>query len=156
MHPADSPPFTLRAITEADYAWLWELKRLTMRPYVELTWGAWDDAAQERFFRQNFSPKTVQIVCVDGRDAGLLNVEREPSALFLANIQIHPAFQNRGLGTAVVRTLVDSADALKLPVRLQVLKVNTRARELYQRLGFITYAETLTHFLMRHPPQSPR
>jgi ribosomal protein S18 acetylase RimI-like enzyme len=155
LNSADSPPFTLRAITQADYPWLWELKRLTMRGYVELTWGSWDDAAQERFFRQNFSANTVQIIVADGRDAGLLNVEREPDGLFLANIQIHPAFQNRGLGSAVVRTLIDSADALRLPLRLQVLKVNTRARSLYQQLGFSTYAETLTHFLMRHSP-SPK
>jgi ribosomal protein S18 acetylase RimI-like enzyme len=153
LNSADSPLFTLRAITEADYQWLWELKRLTMRSYVELTWGSWDDAAQERFFRQNFNSKTVQIITVAGRDAGLLNVEREPDELFLANIQIHPAFQHRGLGSAVVRMLTDSADALRLPVRLQVLKINTRARDLYLRLGFSTYAETLTHFLMRHPPR---
>jgi ribosomal protein S18 acetylase RimI-like enzyme len=144
------PPFTLRAVNQADYRWLWELKRLTMLPYVEQTWGGWDDIAQERFFRQNFTPTTIQIVVANGEDAGLLNVEREPHELFLANIQIHPAFQGNGLGSAVVRTVLESAAALQLSVRLQVLKVNTRARDLYLRLGFTIYQETLTHFLMRH------
>ena len=149
----DSPPapFSLRTVTERDYAWLWELKRRTMQLLVEQTWGSWDDAAQERFFRQHFSPKTIQIIVTEGRDAGLLHVERTAADVFLANIQIDPAFQNRGLGSAVVRSVVDSSHRLALPVRLQVLKVNTRARDLYLRLGFSVVEETLTHFIMRHP-----
>ncbi len=145
-------PFTLRAVTARDYTWLWHLKRLTMRPYVEQTWGSWDDLAQERFFRQHFSAETIQIIVADGRDAGLLNIEREPQELFLANIQIHPDFQGRGLGSAVVESVLASASALHLSVRLQVLKVNPRARDLYLRLGFTLYGDTLTHFLLRHSP----
>ncbi len=144
------PPFILRSATESDYDWLWNVKRTTMRPYVEQTWGSWDDRTQERFFRQHFSPATLQVILVDGQPAGLLNVEREPAALFLANIQIHPHFQNRGLGAAVVRAVLDSGRSLNLPVRLQVLKVNTRARDFYLRLGFRPAGETLTHFLLHH------
>lgn len=144
--------FTLRAATPADYQWLWELKRLTMRTYVEQTWGSWDDNAQEDFFRANFSADTVQVVLVDGRNVALLEVAREPRELFLANIQVHPEFQQRGLGTAVVRTVLASGQALQLPVRLQVLRVNRRAQELYARLGFRAYAETPTHSLMRWQP----
>ncbi len=145
------PPFTLRPATDADYDWLWNVKRETMRPYVEQTWGTWDDRAQERFFRQHFTPASIDVILVDGTRAGLLNVEREPDALFLANIQIHADFQNQGLGAAVVRTVLDSGAALDLPVRLQVLKANVRARDFYLRLGFVLSGETLTHFLMRHP-----
>ena len=145
---------TLRPAEMADYQWLWELKRLTMRPYVELTWGHWDDKAQEEFFRRNFSSETVQIISVNGQKAGLLNTEREQSEIFLANLQIHPAFQNRGLGSVVLRTVLESATALDLPVRLQVLRVNEAAVRLYSRFGFKVYDETPTHRLMRwHPPK---
>src|SRR5689334_6470542 len=95
-----------------------------MRPYVEQTWGTWDDEAQEEFFRRNFSSQTVQIIEVEGKDAGLLNVEREPAELFLANLQIHPSQQNRGIGTAVIQDVVASAQSLGLSVRLQVLRIN--------------------------------
>lgn len=143
------PAFTLRPARNADYAWSWELKRLTMRPYVEATWGVWDDVAQEDFFRQNFRSDVVQIIEVDGRDAGLLHVEKEPAELFLANVQIHPAYQNRGLGTAVIKTVMESARALRISVRLQVLKANRGALRVYERLGFVTFKETPTHFIMR-------
>lgn len=153
---APAPLFTLRPATERDYAWLWEIKRTTMRPYVELTWGNWDDEAQERFFRQHFVPGAIEVITVEGKHAGLLNLEREPGEIFLANIQLHPDFQNQGLGAAVVNSVLASARALGLPVRLQVLKVNTRARDFYARLGFRVYGENLTHLLMRAMPRAVR
>jgi len=146
------PRFILRPATEQDYAWLWSVKRLTMRPYVEQTWGGWDEEAQEEFFRENFVPANMRVIVVEGQDAGLLHVEREAGEIFLANIQLLPEFQNRGLGTAVVRGVLDEARAAGLPVRLQVLKPNRPARRLYERLGFAVIDETGTHLRMRAVP----
>ena len=128
--------FTLRPASPADYAWLWALKRLTMRSYVEEQSGSWDDEAQEAFFRRNFVPAFIRVVVVDSRDVGLLHVEPEPEMLFLANVQILPEFQNRGLGTALIRVVMAEAKAAGLGTRLQVLKSNRPARRLYERLGF--------------------
>ena len=147
-----APPFFLIAATEADYTWLWELKRLTMRPYVEQTWGTWDETLQSDFFRKNFRGETVQLVMLGGMRAGLLEVHHERGEIFLANIQIHPEFQNQGLGTAVIASVQESAKNLGGSIRLQVLKVNNDARELYARLGFNRYGETLTHVLLRWTP----
>ena len=69
-----------------------------MRPYVELTWGQWDDPLQEEFFRRNFSSETVQIISMEGQDAGLLNVEREADEIFLANLQILPCVSKSRAG----------------------------------------------------------
>lgn len=144
--------FVLRPARAADYEWLWNLKRLTMRPYVEQTWGIWDDFAQEEFFRHSYRAEAVQVIVVDRTDAGLLHVEREPHEIFLANIQIHPDFQNRGLGSAVVRTVIETGHQLNLPIRLQVLKVNRDARRLYERLGFRVSHDTATHTILRKQP----
>lgn len=141
--------FTFRAAAEADYPWLWSLKRLTMRPHVEAMWGGWDDEQQEAFFRRNFVPANVRIIVAEGRDVGLLHVEREPAALFLANVQILPEFQNHGLGSAVVRHVMEEARAARLPLRLQVLKSNRPARRLYERLGFEVTEEGGMHDQMR-------
>lgn len=140
-------PFTLRPATAADYDWLWQLKRSTMRDYVEQTWGVWDDVAQESFFRRNYTPAKVHVIVSAGRDAGLLEFEHRPEEIFLANIQIAPELQNRGLGAAVVRSLQHEAAACGLPLRLQVLKVNP-ARRFYERLGFTVVGDTLSHWRM--------
>lgn len=141
--------FRFRAASAADYEWLWSLKRLTMRPYVEQMWGGWEDDAQEDFFRANFDPANIRVIVIENRDVGLLHVEREPTDLFLANIQLLPEFQNRGLGSAVVRSVLKEARALGLAVRLQVLKSNHAARRLYERLGFHLTGETGSHFQLR-------
>jgi ribosomal protein S18 acetylase RimI-like enzyme len=141
--------FSLRAVTEADYPWLWALKRETMRPYVEQTWGGWEETAQEEFFRRQFVPSNLQAIVIEGRDAGLLHVERDASGVFLANIQISPAFQNRGVGTTIVRELLAEAQAGGTTLRLQVLKTNLPARRLYERLGFEVIEQTGIHYQMR-------
>ena len=48
---------------------------------------------------------------------------------------IVPSAQGRGLGTALVRLVLDEAAGRGLPVRLSVL-ANNPARGLYERLGF--------------------
>ncbi len=145
--------FVLRPASAADYRWLWELKRDTMRTYVEQTWGSWEDAAQEAFFRRSYSPDKIQIILLNGERAGLLHLEREPDAIFLANIQIHIDHQGRGLGTAVIRSLLQTAQTLRTPIRLQVLRVNAGAQRLYLRLGFVVSGETATHQMMRWLPK---
>jgi ribosomal protein S18 acetylase RimI-like enzyme len=73
---------------------------------------------------------------VDGKEAGVLSVEDSSDELFLADLEIHPRWQGRGIGSAVVRSLQDEARAAGKPLTLQVLHVNSRARALYERLGF--------------------
>ena len=140
--------FTLRAATTADADWLYELRRETMRDYVEQTFGVWDARAQRRRFRQDRELAGIQIIMCDRNAVGLLQVERGPAGLFLANLQIQPDFQNHGLGTAIIRALIDEAARSRSPIRLQVLKVNEGARGLYERLGFVTAGDTGTHLQM--------
>jgi ribosomal protein S18 acetylase RimI-like enzyme len=149
MNPLDRPSsYTLRPVTEDDFGWLWTLKRRTMRTYVEQTWGVWDDGVQDIYFRQGFTPSKLRIIVVDGRDAGRLEVERLDRELFLCGIELAPEFQHKGIGTAVIHDLAAEARASRVPLRLQVLKVNP-AQKLYQRLGFQIVEETPTHLRMQ-------
>ncbi len=146
--------FLLRQVTEADYAFLYSLHTTTMKEYVTQTWG-WDETIQQTMFRDKFDPGRSHIVEVDGRAVGVLSVERRPGTLFLANLQILPEEQGRGLGTAIISTLLAQASGSGISVTLQVLKVNP-ARRLYERLGFVIVGETTTHYLMSvTPPCSP-
>ena len=141
------PTYTLRPATDNDYAFLETLHTATMRDVVTQVWG-WDAAIQEALFRRSFEPSRRQIVVVDEIDAGVFAIEKRDDAWFLANIEIAPAHQSRGLGAHLIRAIRAEARAAGLPVTLQVLKVN-RARLLYERLGFVTTGSTETHFLMR-------
>lgn len=122
-----------------------------MRPYVEATWG-WEDAGQARMFDLNFDPANQEIVQLDGTDAGMLAVEETEERIWLAVIEIHPHFQGRGLGTEIIRSLLDRGAAAGKPVTLRVLRTNPRARSLYERLGFRSFREIETHTYLRVEP----
>lgn len=145
--------YALRPATPADSEWLAALRRLTMRAYIEETWHIWDDAVQSARFEDPAELAKIQIVTVDDHPAGLWHVERNAQDIFLANVQIHPDFQNRGLGSTLILGLMREAHTRRQPLRLQVLKTNTPARRLYERLGLRAFDETKTHVLMIWRPR---
>lgn len=149
--------YALRGATEADRDWLYALLCASMRDYVVQTWGDWGEAFQRDRFARHFAPAHLQIIGVDGVDVGMLEVRRESGRIWLAEIQLLPEHQSRGVGSAVLADLlVDAADAAQ-PLELQVLKVNP-ARAFYERLGLRVVDETDTHHVMstrptaEHPP----
>ena len=142
--------YALRLATDADYAFLYDLHTKTMKAPVEKTWG-WDEAFQKTYFREHFTTSNVYVIMIDDQPAGKFSYRYEADGItiFLAEIEILPEFQGKGLGTTLIRTLIDEASAKHSTVRLQVLKANPDARRLYERLGFKIYSETEPSFLMR-------
>ncbi len=119
----------------------YELHRATMGAYVAQTWGAWNEGVQAALFARNFDPVGRQIVVVMGRDVGAISAQRTAGELFIGNIEILPAYQGRGLGTAIIGELLAQAARDNVPAILQVLKVNP-AQRLYRRLGFAPIGDT--------------
>jgi ribosomal protein S18 acetylase RimI-like enzyme len=141
--------YRVRPAAEADFDFLYDLHEASMRDYVHATWG-WVDAFQREMFRASFGKRPRSIVIVDGVDNGVLGVERRADDVYLDLIELHPRVQRRGIGAALVRSVVEEATASRLPAALRVLKVNVGARRLYQRLGFVIVAESETHYDMRY------
>lgn len=137
---------TLRAATWDDFTFLKVLHESAMKEYVARTWG-WNQALQDQHFAQNFDPEILQLILADGEPAGYLSLKRMPESMHLAAIALAPQFQNRGIGSALLKCLLESSATEGLQMDLQVLKVNP-AKKLYERLGFHVCAETDTHFQM--------
>jgi len=143
----------LRSAAPKDREFLWSLHRETMQDYVGKTWG-WDDNRQRELFDEKFDPELLQIIEYDSQPIGYISVRRPGTEIYLAAIEIALAFQNFGVGTQLISSLLNEADCLHIPVKLLVLKVNP-AHRLYERLGFQCIGETTTHFVMERKPQSP-
>lgn len=132
-----------RAVTENDYDFLWRLHNAALKDYVEKTWG-WNEDWQSRNFAANFKPEDGSIIVYENVDVGFFwQIEKE-NEILLASIRILPEYQNKNIGTKIIKDLLSSSNK---NVRLQVLKVNP-ARNLYARLGFVIKDETNTHFVM--------
>lgn len=142
--------FELRPATSRDTELLWRIQRLALGSYVTAIFGT-DEAAQRSFFDDHFSVEAHEVIRVEGQDAGYLLYETRGDHVYLANVALLPEFQRRGVGAEVVRHVVAQANALGLPVRLQVLRSNP-ARNFYERLGFELVGETDTHWLLARPP----
>jgi ribosomal protein S18 acetylase RimI-like enzyme len=143
--------WSLRPATSGDRAFLLDLNREAFRASVEPVWG-WSESEQTAYFDARFDPTRRQIVQVDRVDVGEIAVEERPDEIYLARIALLPGWQGRGIGTSVVRSLLERAAASGTAVVLEVLHTNPRARELYERLGFEKTGETATHVLMRWGP----
>ena len=126
---------TLRRATPEDVDWLDEFYERLMRPYVELT-HTWD----EKRFREIYNTETISIICLDGEDIGMLKVEKRIDHIYLGDIQLKEAFQGKGIGTSLIRDVIEKSKAHGLPLRMRVLKVNP-VLKLYERLGFARVKE---------------
>jgi ribosomal protein S18 acetylase RimI-like enzyme len=135
----------------SDRDFLFDLNEATMREQVEQVWG-WDDAEQRAFLEARFQPDRWQIIQAHGQDIGVLIVEEGDDEIYLAEIEILPEWQGRGIGAAIVRSLMEQAAVSAKPLTLRVLHVNQRAWALYERLGFCPFKEIETHAYLRWSP----
>src|SRR5678816_1657328 len=101
--------FVLQPATESDREFLFALHCATMALYIDRTWG-WDEAWQRTYFDGHFDPSAQRVIVVDDERAGVLELETRPREIFIANIQILPAMQSRGIGTAVIRQVMADAE----------------------------------------------
>lgn len=143
-----SSEWTLRPATAADREFLYELHRAAMRPYVEAVWG-WDEGVQRDFFERRLEHEDSQVIEVDGERVGVLALEDRGEERILALVELLPARQGRGIGTAVLRSVL----AEGRPVTLRVLTSNPRGRALYEREGFRVVRVEEPHVYLRHDGQ---
>ncbi|HMQ51901.1 MAG TPA: GNAT family N-acetyltransferase [Anaerolineae bacterium] len=142
------PDLSLRPAAENDADFLFDVIKASMATYIDQIYG-WNDARQYVYFQRSFDPAEHQIIVYRGQDIGRWAIRVGETAVFLANIQLLPAYQGQGLGSILIRALMQAAQEIELDVSLQVLKSNPAALRLYERLGFQMMGETETHYLLR-------
>jgi len=144
---------TIRPAAQSDLDSLFHLVRITMKDYIAATTG-WDEAKERETFTKyfDFSSYQISVIVLDKRDIGYLKTDRTDRGIFLANIHVHPDYQNQGIGTRIIKSLLIDAGQRGVPVSLKVLKVNQSARRLYERLGFSIEDEAKDYYLMRALP----
>jgi len=128
---------SLRPASRDDEDFALRVTEACMRRYAERTWGRWNG-------RSDLDPAHDEVIALQGRDIGLVGVDREPHCWFLSKLYVLPPWQNRGIGGVVLERLIDEAKSARMALRLTVLKVNP-ARRFYERHGFVV-TETITPY----------
>jgi ribosomal protein S18 acetylase RimI-like enzyme len=104
--------------------------------------------AQVAGLRQRWDVTQVRIITLDGTDIGWLQSFEKDDALFLGQLFVDGALRQRGIGTEVVKALIEEATRAGRAMTLGVAKTNPALR-LYERLGFRTTHEDERKFYMR-------
>ena len=141
---------SLRAEAPGDESLLFELYASAREEELALT--GWDIAtrtaflnmqfaAMRRGYRDMFPQGQFSILLADGVPVGRMVLDRSTEELHLVDIVLLPAHRNRGIGTAVMKALIEEAEQSRKPISLQVLK-NSRAVGFYRRLGFSKNADS--------------
>ena len=107
-----------------------------------------DMAAQAANLRKSWHVAEVEIITSDGVDVGWLQKSIQEDALYLEQIYITAAFQGRGIGREIIRSLIGKAGQVGRSITLAVVKINPALR-LYERLGFRVTHEDDRKFYMR-------
>jgi RimJ/RimL family protein N-acetyltransferase len=105
-----------------------------------------------------FPEARFDIVELSGEPIGRIVVDRSGEVVHIVDQAIAPPWRGRGIGTAIVRALMDEAQAAGVPLRVEGGSENDPSLRLYLRLGF-TRVETvprLTRLEWRPAPTAPR
>src|SRR5262245_54222096 len=135
---------SLRPIAPGDEPFLLQVYSLTRQE--ELAFVDWNDQqkaaflkmqfeAQHQYYQEVYRGADFQVIVVDGVAAGRLYVARWEDELRLIDIALLPEYRGSGLGTMLVRQIMEEAAQSNKAVRIHVEKFN-KALRLYERLGF--------------------
>lgn len=146
--------YNLRDAEKGDHDFLYNLTKTTMKDNVIKTWGSWDEKFQRKFFMKYVKTLRYQIILLGDQSIGAVAYSKKKDIITVDEIQILPEFQNKGIGTMVLKSIIAEAEKSNVPIELRVLKINHLAQKLYKRLEFIVVQESDTHYLMRREPNA--
>lgn len=140
----------LRGAEAGDVEAIAELRAEVMRPDLERL-GRYDEHRVRQRLRDSFSPEHTSVIEDGGAFAGCVSLRPGDDGRWLEHFYLGPNFQGRGLGSAVLRTMLARADADGVPVRLNVLR-GSAAQRLYERHGFtVETQDPIDVFMLRTP-----
>ena len=139
-----------RAASTADVEPVAELRAVVLRADLERL-GRYDGQRVRRRLRDGFAPAHTWIIEVGGAFAGCISLRPAAGAHWLEHFYLAPHLQGSGIGTAVLRGLLEQCDRDGILVRLNVLQ-GSPARRLYERHGFTLETEDRVDlFMVREP-----
>jgi ribosomal protein S18 acetylase RimI-like enzyme len=158
--PERQPAVSLRPVEEGDEPFLYRVYASTRAAELALT--GWNQEQQETFLRQQFGTQQVhyrqhyqdasfQVVLCDGAPAGRLYVARGADEIRIVDIALLPQWRNTGIGTALLRDLLEEGARAGKRVSIHVERLNPALR-LYARLGFRLVDDKGVYLLLEWTP----
>jgi GNAT superfamily N-acetyltransferase len=159
QHPGPAN-ITLRSVASDDYDFLVEVYGSTRAE--ELALVPWTAEQQQAFVRSQFAAQqdhytkkypaaSHDIIMADNRPVGRLYVARLDQEIRIVDITLLPAERNDGIGSYLIKQLLDEANRSGKKTRIYVEEFNPSLR-LFERLGFSPSEQHGIHLLLQCNP----
>ena len=143
---SDGGMVELRPVVATDDQFLFTVYASTREQ--ELAQVEWEEGQKELFLRWQFNLQrgeyesrfpdaSYHVVLVDQQPGGRIWVGTDEEQIRLLDIALLPNSQNRGVGTALLRRLMQEASRSGKALRHMVFVLNDNATRFYERLGFV-------------------
>ena len=136
--------YTLVQATEADVDTLLRLRLMTMPTHLEKAGLFLSEDEHKARVIEDYECSFI-IYC-EHKIAGMLKYKDINTRIYIMQLQIFPAMQNKGIGRDVLTQVIQNRQGKR--VELTVLKDNP-AKNLYQRLGFTITGEDEYEYFMQ-------
>lgn len=151
---------TLRPVTAADEEFLFSVYASTRTE--ELARVPWTKEQQDAFVRIQFAAQQQHypaqypqanhdVISADGVPVGRIYLDRSGEGLHILDITVLPQHRSAGIGSEVLRQILNEAARRSVPVTIYVENFNPSLR-LFQRLGFQVAEESGFQLLLRKLP----
>ena len=121
--------------TEAHFESLLAIRIEVMREHLERVFR-YKPSRARRIFREHFAEPGLRLILIDDETAGCVGFRVGEAEIKIDSFYLARRHHNRGLGTEILKVLLAEADALGLPVELDVL-LGSPADRFYERHGFV-------------------
>ena len=142
---SDGGTVQLRPVLESDNEFLLSVYGTTREEELnQVEWAEgqkeaflrWQLDLQRREYESRFPDAAYDVILVDQQPAGRIWVGSDDEQIRLLDIALLPQFQNRGVGTELLRRLIKEAAKQGKVLRHMVFVLNNNAERFYERLGF--------------------
>jgi GNAT superfamily N-acetyltransferase len=110
--------------------------------------------AQLAYYAEHYPHAEFSIIVHEGSDIGRVFLEHRDEDLRLMDMGLLPEHRGNGVGTALLRDMVERSKSIGLPIVLHVESFNP-ARRLYERFGFVDDGEVGAYRRMILPCGTP-
>ena len=115
-----------------------ELAQVNWAPGQKEVFVRWQFDLQRKEYDSRYPQARYQVVLVNNQPAGRIWIGEDETQIRLLDIGLLEQFQNSGVGTILVKELIEEAAKKDKPLRHMVFVLNNNAHRFYERLGFVT------------------
>lgn len=128
----------------------YQVKKAAEGEYITLMFG-WNENVQRDFHAKDWQRRKPDIITYDGKPIGTISTIESKDYIEIGQFFILPDYENKGIGTHLLKNILDRADQSGKNVTLKFLK-NNPVKSLYIRNGFrVVHTDESLYYIERKP-----